>query len=349
MKKIIITLSAFALLIVSCKKEKEEPAQISLGEGVFIINQGNFTVGNASISYFEPGTGQKHNNLFSSVNNVPLGDVAQSITIDDTDAYVVVNNSGLIHVIGRWDARIKGKIAGMVSPRHMLKVTGSKAYVSDLFSNALTIINPSTLQVTGEIPVGRSTEEMVMKGGEVFVANWSGYNHEMLNNKILVIDAMQDKLVDSIQVGIEPNSLVLDNEGHLWVLCSGGFENTEIPSLWKIDAATREVQDTLFFPELESSPVSLEINGGGDSLFFLNQGIFRMSVNDTVLPEKEFIKEDVDRIFIALGVDPETGELYAANPFNYQVNGIVYRFSHNGNLRQEMEVGVVPGAFAFNR
>ena len=93
--------------------------------------------------------------------------------------------------------------------------------------------------------VGRSTEEMVQYGSEVFVANWSGYNQTLKNNKVLIIDGIQDKMVDSITVGIEPNSMVLDHNNILWVLCSGGYENAVIPSLWKIDVATHEVIDML--------------------------------------------------------------------------------------------------------
>jgi hypothetical protein len=343
---IIIIIIVF---IHGCKIEDDDPEVIELSAGVFIINQGNFTVGNASLSYFEPGIQRKYNGLFNEVNMIPLGDVAQSVVIDDSNAYIVVNNSGTIHVIDRWSAESKGKISNLVSPRHMLKLSESKAYVSDFFSNGITIVNPATQEITGEIPVGRSTEEMVSVGQEVFVANWSGYNQQIPNDKILVINSSQDNLVDSIQVGIEPNSMVLDKNNHLWVLCSGGFENIEIPGLWKIDPVTKEVMDTLFFPEIALNPVSLEITGGGDTLFYLNNGIYNMSINDTILPEDPLVEQNIERFFIAIGVDPQSGEIYAADPLDYQTNGRVYRFGPNGNQKSNLEVGIVPGAFGFNQ
>ena len=349
MNKLIIALSLAAILFSACKKTpSNEPVIVSLNEGIFIVNQGNFTVGNSSLSYFEPGSFAKYNNLFNSVNNIPLGDVAQSITIDDSNAYIVVNNSGVIHVIDRWSAEVKGKINEVGSPRHMLKISDTKAYVSDFFKNSITIVNPTTYQVTGEISVNRSTEEMVQYGSDVFVANWSGYNQSFANNKILVIDETQDKITDSITVGIEPNSMVLDHDNNLWVLCSGGYEGTEIPSLWKIDAATSAVLDTLFFPVVELNPVSLEINGAGNKLFYINNGIYTMATSDTILPDSVFINEDENRIFMALGVDPKNGDIYASNPLDYQKNGKVYRFNSSGSLKSDMEVGIVPGAFGFN-
>ena len=349
MKKLFIAFSLAAILFSACKKTSNgDPIEISLTEGVFIVNQGNFTVGNSSLSYFEPGLLKKYNNLFITVNNIPLGDVAQSITIDDSNAYIVVNNSGVIHIIDRWSAEVKGKISQLGSPRNMLKISDTKAYVSDLYKNSVTILNPTTYEVTGEIPVGRSTEEMVQFGSEVFAANWSGYNQTLLNNKVLIIDGNQDKMVDSITVGIEPNSMVLDKDNNIWVLCSGGYDNAAIPSLWKIDAANHTVKDTLFFPELELNPGSLEINGAGDSLFYINNGIYRISVSDTDLPDSAFIKQDDEKIFMTLGVDPVNGDIYASNPLDYQKNGKVYRFSAMGVLKSNMEAGIVPGAFGFN-
>ena len=348
MKKLLIAFFIIALAAEGCKKEDSRPQKLTLSEGVFILNQGNFNVGNSSLSYFEPGTTTRYNNVFSAVNNIPLGDVVHSITIDDELAWIVVNNSGVIQAVHRWTSEVQGKITELGSPRFMLKLSDTKAYVSDLYKSSITIINPSTFEITGEVKVDRSSEEMIKFGPDVFVANWSGYLQSLTNNKVLIIDEQQDKLVDSITVGVEPNSMVLDKNNHLWVLCSGGYDNVEIPGLWKIDAATHLVIDTLFFPELALNPLSLEISAAGDTIFYLNNGIYKMSVNDTKLPDSAFIKEDAGRYFMTLGVDPQNGDLYTTNPLDYQKNGLVYRFDKYGHDIAEMEVGIVPGGFGFN-
>lgn len=57
----------------------------------------------------------------------------------------------------------------------------------------------------------------------------------------MIIDTETDVLIDSIQVGIEPNSMVVDRDQNIWVLCSGGYDNEEMPSLWKVNPQNKSV------------------------------------------------------------------------------------------------------------
>ena len=92
-----------------------EPVDVTLpGRGLFISNEGNFTYGNASLSYYdithsalvtnEDGS----NDIFYSANGIPLGDVAQSAIVRGNTVYVIINNSGVIFAIDRRTAKITG-------------------------------------------------------------------------------------------------------------------------------------------------------------------------------------------------------------------------------------------------
>jgi len=348
MKKILFLLLALSVMAVSCKKTDDKQGSNSFKNGVFIVNQGNFNSGNASLSFFNASTGQRVDDVFFNKNHVPLGDVAQSITIDGDMAYIVVNNSGKIYAIDNRTAEVTGTISNLVSPRYMLVINEIKAYVSDLYTTKVTVVNPSTYQITGDIEVGRTTEEMVKVGDEVFAANWSAYSQTVPNNMVLVINTTSDMLTDSIRVGIEPNSMVVDKNKNLWVLCSGGYTNDEFPTLWKIDAGTHQVLDTLTFDVLKSNPGNLEISGDGDFLFYLNGGIYKFSIDIPTLPTSPLIEPVKGRNYSFLGIDPVTGDIYASDPLDYQRNGNVYRFNPNGILQDKFEAGIIPGAFGFN-
>ena len=349
MKKINPIILLLLLFVASCHKDNPptKPNPGELGKGIFIVNEGNFNSGNASLTYYESETKKTTSQLFYKQNSAPLGDVAQSITVYGEKAYIVVNNSGIIYVINRKTAMFEGKITDLVSPRHILFIDDNKAYISDLSSSKLTIINPQDFTILGKIEIGRTSEEMLKIGDEVFIANWSAYNQSKTNNQIMIVNSLQDILIDSITVGIEPNSMVIDKNGMLWVLCSGGFENTEKASLWQINPAERKVLQTIVFPDINNSPTALEINKEGDRLYFINQSVFRMSINETQIPTEPFI-QGVAELPYAISVDKQNNEIYLSDVLDYTRNGLVYHFNPEGQILDTISAGIIPGSIGFN-
>jgi len=356
MKKLIYSLiCAFGLL--SCNKSPVDTVFFDFtgNRGVYIVNEGNFMFGNSSLSFYDPETKRLVNQVFQARNGVPLGDVAQSMTIWNNLGFVVVNNSGKIYIIDSRTAEFKGSITGLSSPRYIHIINSQKAYVTDLFARKITIINPTTFRKTGSILVNNSTsefsqhatEQMIQYKNLVFTNCWS------YDNKILVIDTNTDQLVDSIEVFKQPNSLVIDNDNKIWVLTDGGFESSaygyERPGLLKIDAETREIERTFRFA-LGEHPLSLCLNSGKDSLLFLNRHVWKMAVTDKKLPEQAFILSAYTNLyggFYSLAIDPSNSEIYVGDAIDHAQNGIVHRYSPSGELIDEFKVGITPGGFAF--
>ena len=71
------------------------------GEGLFIMNEGNFQYGNASLSYYNPATKEIQNEVFYRANAMKLGDVAQSMVVRGNVGWLVVNNSHVVFAIVR--------------------------------------------------------------------------------------------------------------------------------------------------------------------------------------------------------------------------------------------------------
>ena len=91
--------------------------------------------------------------------------------------------------------------------------------------------------------------------------------------------------------------------------------------------------------------------GGLDTLYFINEGVWRIPVNADLLPSQPFIRqrrgEAQDNRFYALGVHPETSKVYVADAIDYLQNGIVYRFSRECAVLDSVIAGIIPGSFYF--
>jgi len=344
-------------LIASCSEEPVETVFFNFkgGEGVFICNEGNFMYGNASLSFYDSNTRKVTNHIFQARNGAPLGDVVQSMNILGDRGFVVVNNSGKIYVIDTETAEFKGSITGLSSPRYIHFVSSEKAYITDLYNTKITIINPETLQKTGSIDVSEplsqflqhSTEQMVQWGKYVFVSCWS------YDNTVLVIDSETDRVVEEIEVPIQPKSMALDKNSKLWVLTDGGFEGNpfgfEAPALVKIDASTFEVERLWRFAK-GNHPSGLTMNATADTLYFLNLHVWQMPVDATKLPESPFIESpytDTYGGFYSLSIDPKTSDVYVGDAIDHRQDGMVYRYSSSGELKDHFRVGIAPGYLVF--
>lgn len=346
--KIAAALAAMAAA-VSCMEYgawEEEDFDIS-SRGLFIMCEGNFCYDNASLSYYDTATGRVENEVFARANGMALGDVAQSMSMHGGLGYIVVNNSGVVEVIDPSTFKVRGQVTGLVSPRYVHFVSDTKAYVTDLYDPRITIFDPQTFKVTGHIDTRghKSTEQMVQWGRWVFTNCWS------YDNKILVIDSETDTVTDSITVGIQPTSLVLDARGKIWTVTNGGYEGSpygyEAPALYRIDAATRQTEAVFRF-RLGDHPSEVCLNGGRDTLYFLNGGVWRLGVESERMPVRPLLEEN-GTIYYGLAVDPVTSEVYVADAIDYVQPGVVYRLSPEGEPADTFRVGITPGAFCFNR
>jgi len=243
----------------------------------------------------------------------------------------------------------------LTSPRYISFIDSSKAYITDLYAKSIKILDPFSRSITSEINVSNSnpdyyqhpTEQIIVLNDEVFTNCYS------FDNKILVINKETDKLIDSIEVLQQPNSMVFDKNKKLWVLCDGGYEGSsygnDSPGLVRIDALTHTVEKIFILPE-DNWPSKLCINGSLDTLFFINGDIWRMPVNAQSLPEESFIQANSGnskRLFYGLGVDPVTSEVYVADAIDHVQQGVVYRYTSEAEGVDTFQVGIIPGGMVF--
>ena len=335
-----IGLSAAVMLLGSCKETLEpmEYPGTDYQNGVYVINEGGFGNGNASLSYIHSNGDSLVNQLYNSKTDLPIGDVGQSMNTFNGKGYIVVNNSAKIEVVDLTDFSSLGTINDLGSPRYIEFISETKAYVTDLFAGVIHIVNPTTMAKTGSILVNGWVEEMRTLNGFVYaVGNGSG--------NLYKINPTTDAIEDSVMVGTEPYSLEIDANEKIWCLASGGWQ-VAIPNLVRINPTTMTVEANLPFTSIDESPSDLSVSVNGQTLYFLNNGAFSMGISATSIPTTAIISAGTN-YFYKMDVDPSTGDIYVSDPVDFSQSGKVYKYGSSGTLITTFEMSVAPGGYHF--
>lgn len=339
----IYLLTLLLLFQFSCKKDEDEKKTgntvISQGEGVFIVNEGNFQWGNASVSYYDFGSQKLTEDIYKEKNDLPLGDVCQSMTLHEGKYYIVMNNSQKVEVVDAGTFVRTGQFKGLPSPRYLLVCGKDKAYVSDLYAHAISVLKLSSGQVLGRIPLQGWTEQMLLHDGKVLVTN--------LKSKYLYrINPLNDLIEDSLYLGHESSAILHDGQGRVWVMCSRLLTRTAGNSyLLRLNASVSVVDQVINLGE--GAALGFNKSAAGDYLYWLNKGVYRFSVSSSTAPASPFISLPSANLY-GLGVHPVNGDLYVGDAIDYVQKGLVKVYTANGVFKQEFRAGIMPSQFYFN-
>lgn len=347
----------FALLILiiinhfSCRRDEfgeinvESPAPIFEPNGIWCINEGLLGQGNGDLSFLNLNKRTISNNVFFNIHGFRPGDILCDIFVDDSLIILTVNNSNRIWILRKKDFSIKNVINNIKYPRFIAKFNEGRFLVTAFAHDSMHLIKYQNnqwhlQQIYSENP----TENIIIVNDKIFVSHWSNYGGIYSNNSISVYDLHSLNKITSISVGKEPNSMSLDKNNNLWVLCSGGYDNTENPSLWQISPESLQVIKKLVFPYLYSSPFSLTIDPKGQWLYYINKHIYKMHINDNNLPTQPIIISN-EQNFYNVNASIENGYLLVADAQNFVTAGFVLVYDDNGNLLQSFQAGIVPSCF----
>ncbi|HSZ25313.1 MAG TPA: DUF5074 domain-containing protein [Cytophagaceae bacterium] len=349
---VIVTFTVLTFLFLASCKKKVETTQPSISEEVFVLNEGAFGNGNASVSIFSRSTNKMYNNLFTQTNNRPIGDVLQSMTIANGKFYFVVNNSNKIEVTDNYPLTSTGTINGLSLPRYMAVINSTKAYVTEYVSYSSTngrisILNLTNNTISGTISTGTLPEQMILSNGKIF-ACISG------QNKIAVIDPSTDVVDSTITASDGPTCMVKDVNGKIWVLCAGitvyGTNYSVISqsagALVRINPANGTIEAKYTFPVADASgnPPRLSINGSKNMLYYIyNSAVYSQDISATSVSTTPVI----NRAFYGLGIDSTSNTIYTGT-YGFSSNQYMVRYTQSGTVIDSFEVGIGPNGFLFN-
>ena len=327
-KKLLI---AFAFIsLTSCDKQVcRSIVDHYISEGILISNEGNFQFGNASVSFYDTKNDTLIESVFQEVNNRPLGDVLQSITIDGDFAYLVLNNSARIEVVNKNSFELVGSITGFISPRYIHIVNNEKAYVSDLFANKIAIVDLVSLEITNYIDCPGWTEEIHQLNDEVYMLNKT-------DNTLHVVDTNIDAITSELVFDFELSAFKIDNQSRMWL---AGSKN-DVGLVQCIKLIDQEIQYSYIFEG--ESPTELYVSETGTDVYFLSNGVWHINEFADEIITVPIIPAN-DRLFYGLSVHQD--KIYIADAINFVQKGTIWVYDLQATLLDEFKVGIIPSEF----
>lgn len=330
------SLLGFILLVIlsvfpGCKDDEQLPEVNVQGSEILIANEGNFGWGEGTLSIYNEESKEVQNEVYKAKSGESIGNVFHAIYKINGRYFFVINNSGKI-VVTDTNFVKQTEITGLVSPRNIYKVSDNKAYITDLYANAVYVLDLNTLAVTGTIPCrGHSEEGIITEGKFWFTAPKT--------SNIYAIDISTDQIVDSTRVHTMPETIVLDNDQRIWVMCRG----EGIGKLLGLDESG-SVDLSLTY-EIEGAPTNLVYDVLLDNFYYLNGNIYIL--DRSVASTPSVWKSAENEVFYSLKVNPRSREVYVSDVKDFVSRSTIYRYSPDGALLDEFSAGIIAGDFFF--
>lgn len=343
--KALLLGAVMAVAFSACQRDNDNGPKGEYANGVFVVNEGQFTKSNAEISFLNRASKEVQNGIFAKKNSAPLGDVAQSMIIHNDLAYIVVNNSNKVEVVDANTFESKGVINDVAMPRFMV-VSGNKGYITEWVSyndkGNVAVVDLASNTITKKIPVGFFPEQLLLASdNKLYVTNSA-------DSTVSVINIATEAVEKNIVVQASPNSIVLDKNNMIWVLSSGKmdwntYQTIEPAALVKIHPSSQSVLGTYKLTQAGAS--KLIINPAKDKLYYnyagkvLQHDIEALTINNTPF---------INRSFYGLGIDPVEQVFYGGDAGNYTDNGKVIRYNiQTAAAIDSFNVSVAPNGFVF--
>lgn len=314
------------LILTSCVADPEVPPlpeELVAERGVVILNEGLWRMNNASLTLYDPASGQAQTDWFAIANDgEKIGDTGNELVVHDGLLWVVLSESATIEVVELPSGLSRGRVrlpAGS-SPRSIAFVDDSTAWVTALDDDRAYRFDPRTLEHDIGIDVGPAPEGIAVAAGRIFVAN-SGLGalrqDEPEAGTITVLDASNGTRIGSIDVGGNLATLTLvPQTGRLYCQVNAFLPDTTAGEIIEIDPTRLEVLRRFPLPGLWIAAIDTrrQVAWG-----ITHRGLFRLDLVSSGLTDDQpppELRRGADYSTLAeevphsLAVDPSTGHLY---------------------------------------
>ena len=333
-------LALLVLTFSACKKDQDLSVETENYKGIFVVNEGGFAKSNGSIGLYKPGE-KKYFDAFKKANGLPLGDIVQSMSLIGANYYIVVNNSNKIEVVSQSEFKSVATI-NTPSPRFVLPVSASKAYISNFYNNSIKVLDLNTKSILKSIEINHNSDQMVLMNKKVYITTF--------DNKVMVLNSANDSLVDSVATASGLSKLANIGSNKIAILCAGvvDWNNGSIIENGKIQI----LNDS---NKIESSFALSSGSYGGSMVYSSNTAFIYFSLGNNVIYKMslsgiitEFKTLEAGRNVYGLTYNSSNSTIYVTDAGDFNSAGKIIAYDLSGNKVLEFDAGIAPNAVLFN-
>lgn len=337
----LIKLVAFLFIFSACEDAEDINLKTS---GVYIYHEGAFGSNNATIGNYNPDSYDYNPSLYRGQNGSFIGDVQQNILVDNNNdrIYSVLNASNSIEIMNS-NLKSEGNIRfpDLDKPRD-IAVNGNTAFIAnwgpygenfELIDSEIFVVDLATNEPVERISIQENPEHLHIKNNKLIVSHAS-YDGSISELSIINLDNLQ--IENTIDMPTGPQEIIEDENDNVWIICTSG-------SLVQLNASLTDIANQI---ELDDAALG-DIDSHEDAIYFYSDSeISFLNISDNSITSTG-IEVEMQTPY-AFAVDPVSGDFYLGDATDFASEGLVFRYSADGELLDTFESGIAPTQFSFN-
>ena len=341
-KDLVKCIIPIIVLLGACKKDDKvvAPPELAATKGIYVLSEGTYSGNDSKLAYRDASSGSVFGDFFVQQNpsvSAGLGDTGNDMIIYGSKMYIVMNGSGNVTVLNAATATLLSQISfgglgsGNRNPRYALGVKG-KVFIT-CWDNTVSIIDTTSLQVSGSIAVGANPEGIISSGNYLYVANSGALNYPDYDSTVSVVDMSTMMEIKKIKVGLNPQQLEVNSTGDVYVSAYGdAFATVPVPASISVISSSTNMLKTTLGTDYQFDHIRIF----NDTAYMYSNYGNTIKVYNTIsntLIRNSFIADATPvTVTYGLNIDEQNGDVYVgdAGDFSVPAPGMVTCFNRNG-------------------
>ncbi len=332
------TFILWIILFIGCEDEK--PKEEVRNGNLFILCEGNYGSANASLWSvdLDDEAAEINANVYESLTNVSLGDVANAMYIHNDLLYIINNNSHSLEILGLGEniTYLTRVDLSTSSPRYMA-FSDDKGYITTWY-NGILILDLNSNFISDTISINGMPEDIIYDDENLYVSvpmnsDWS------TNDDILKIDVSSQAVIDTFDVVAGPERLLI-SDNKLFVA------STYYDLNWNSYSGTSAIE--LSSGTIQTNDYGMSSEYGSD-LVEIDGSVFRATtigiapLNSDLSVDNNRSKGDFSGVY---SVVVSGDKIIFGVTDDYLAPDQVFVTDLEGNILRTFEVGAIPTDFA---